>query len=396
MTALLIIIYISFISLGLPDALLGAAWPVMSVDIGAPLSLAGILSMIVAGGTIVSSLMSERIIRRFGTGLVTAVSVLLTAIALLGFTLLPHFWFMCLMAVPLGLGAGSVDTALNNFVALHYKARHMNWLHCFWGIGATVGPLIMSAFLVMQGGWKWGYGTIGLIQVLLVVVLFIFLPLWKRAAGGTAGNETAVEQLPTMRQTLRTPGVRFAMISFFAYCALELTTGLWGSSYLVLFKGISAETAARWISFYYLGITAGRFVTGFLSIKLSNATMIRLGMGIIAAGLIAVLLPFGNVLLQVGFVLIGLGCAPIFPGMLHETPVRFGSSLSQRLVGLQMASAYAGSTFMPLLFGAIAQYISITIFPYFLVAMLGLMAISSIFVDRSVARGRQAANASVQ
>ena len=248
----------------------------------------------------------------------------------------------------------------------------------------------MSAFLVMQGGWRWGYVTIGLIQALLVVVLFISLPLWKKAAGSTANSEKAAEPLPTMRQTLRTPGVRFAMISFFAYCALELTTGLWGSSYLVIYKGIPAETAARWISFYYLGITAGRFVTGFLSIKLNNNTMIRLGLGIIATGLTAVLLPLGNVPLQIGFVLVGLGCAPIFPGMLHETPVRFGAALSQRLIGLQMASAYAGSTFMPLLFGAIAQYVNIALFPYYLLAMLALMIVSSVFVDRGVARGRQA------
>ncbi len=386
MTALLVIIYISFISLGLPDALLGAAWPVMSADLGASLSLAGVLSMIVAGGTIVSSLMSERVIRRFGTGRVTAFSVLLTAIALLGFSLLPRFWMMCLMAVPLGLGAGSVDTALNNFVALHYKARHMNWLHCFWGVGATVGPMIMSAYLAIKGGWKLGYGTIGLIQVVLVVVLFASLPLWKRAARGEAESEQSAQPMPTMRQTLRTPGVRFAMLSFFAYCALELTTGLWGSSFLVIVKGVTAEAAARWISFYYLGITAGRFATGFLSFKLSNNAMIRLGLGIIALGLLAVLLPLGNVLLQIGFVLIGLGCAPIFPGMLHETPVRFGTGLSQRLIGLQMASAYVGSTFMPLLFGAIAQYVTINLFPYYLLAMLALMAVSNLLVNRSVAR----------
>jgi len=396
MTALLIIIYISFISLGLPDALLGAAWPVMSVDLGAPLSLAGVLSMIVAGGTIVSSLLSERVIRRFGAGRVTAFSVLLTAVALLGFTLLPRFWFMCILAVPLGLGAGSVDTALNNFVALHYKARHMNWLHCFWGLGATVGPMIMSAFLMIQGGWRWGYGTIGLIQALLVVVLFISLPLWKRAAGGTADNHPTAEPLPSMRQTLRTPGVRFAMLSFFAYCAVEITTGLWGSSYLVIFKGIPAETAARWISYYYLGITVGRFVSGFLSIKLSNNTMIRLGLGITGIGIIAVLLPLNYALLQIGFVLMGLGCAPIFPGMIHETPVRFGAALSQRLIGLQMASAYVGSTFMPLLFGAIAQYINISLFPYYLLAMLALMIVSAIFVDRGVARSRQTLDASAQ
>jgi fucose permease len=293
---------------------------------------------------------------------------------------------MCLLAVPLGLGAGSVDTALNNFVALHYKVRHMNWLHCFWGVGATVGPIIMSAFLATKGGWRMGYGTIGLIQTVLVVVLFATLPLWKRAEDGQSESGQASQALPTMRETLRTPGVRSAMLGFFAYCALELTTGLWGSSYLVIVKGISAETAAQWISFYYFGITAGRFATGFLSFKLCNNTIIRLGMGLIAAGLAAVLLPFGNIFLQIGFALIGIGCAPIFPGMIHETPLRFGSSLSQRLIGLQMASAYAGSTFMPLLFGAIAQAVNIALLPYFLVAMFGLMVFFSENVNRLVAR----------
>lgn len=388
MTALLVIIYISFISLGLPDALLGAAWPVMSGDLGAPLSLAGMLSMIVAGGTIVSSLMSERVIRRFGTGLVTACSVTMTAIALLGIAISSKLIGLCLFAVPLGLGAGAVDTALNNFVALHYKARHMNWLHCFWGVGATAGPAIMSLFLTMQGGWKLGYGSIGALQVLLVIALFVSLKLWKNATGPIQAAQAELKP-SRFTDTLRTPGVKPTMLCFFAYCALELTTGLWGSSYLVNAKGIPAASAAQWISYFYLGITAGRFLSGFLSMRLKNTAMIGIGMAVIGVGLVLVLLPFHPVFLQIGLALTGLGCAPIFPAMLHETPRRFGAALSQRLIGLQMASAYLGSTLAPLVFSAIVQYVDIALFPYYLVLMLGLMAVSSKRVDRTVTQNRQ-------
>lgn len=386
MTALLVIIYMSFISLGLPDALLGAAWPVMSVDLGAPLSLAGVFSMVIAGGTIVSSLLSDRVIRRFGTGPVTAFSVMLTALALLGIALFHSIIWMFVLAIPLGLGAGSVDTALNNFVALHYKAKHMNWLHCFWGVGATVGPVIMAAYLARQGGWKLGFGTIGLIQAGLVVLLFATLPLWRKAVNR---DEHTEEQHFSVKlfAAVKTPGVKSAMLVFFAYCAFEVTAGLWGSSYLVSVKGLSPETAAQWIALYYFGITAGRFISGFVSMKLANTSMIRLGMAVIGLGLLGILLPFGHVVLQISFVMIGLGCAPIFPSMLHETPTRFGKSVSQKLVGLQMASAYTGSTLMPPIFGAVAQYIDMSLFPFFLLLMLGIMFVLSENLNRAVSKG---------
>ncbi len=390
-TGLLIIIYISFISLGLPDSLLGSAWPAMSADLGAPLSYAGILSMIVAGGTIVSSFSSDRIIRRFGTGPVTAVSVLLTALALLGTSLAPGFWWLCITAVPLGLGAGSVDTALNNFVALHYKARHMNWLHCFWGVGATAGPMIMSFFLLTENGWKPGYGTIGIMQAVLVAALFISLPLWKKAAA--QGTETAAEKpgdRPPLKDILRISGVKPALAAFFFYCALETTTGLWGSSFLVTVKGMSAETAAQWISMFYLGITVGRFACGFISMKLNNKKMIRIGQIIITAGLVLVMLAPGGMILRTGFLLIGMGCAPVFPAMLHETPDRFGKPLSQTLMGLQMGCAYIGSTFMPPLFGAIAQAADISLFPYYLLAALAFMVMAAERINRIMKRRKTA------
>lgn len=388
LTGLLIITYLSFISLGLPDSLLGSAWPAMSADLAVPVSYAGIISMIIAGGTIVSSFMSGRVIRRFGTGLVTAVSVLLTASALLGFAFSPGgFWWLCLMAVPLGLGAGSVDTALNNFVALKYKARHMNWLHCFWGVGATAGPIIMSLFLLQKGGWKLGYGTIGIVQSALVAVLFISLPLWKKAgvAGSTAEADRKAPK-PPLREVFRMPGVKFALLTFFFYCTVETTAGLWGSSYLVASRGLSPEVAAQWISMFYLGITVGRFICGFISMKLNNKTMIRMGQIIVCAGIGFVFLPMGGLFLQVGFMLMGLGCAPVFPAMLHETPERFGKQHSQTLMGMQMACAYIGSTFMPPLFGMVAQYADISLFPYFLLGALALMVVAAENINRIMKR----------
>jgi fucose permease len=394
---LLVIIYLSFISLGLPDSLLGSAWPSMSADMAVPLSYAGILSMTIAGCTIISSFLSDRIIRRLGTGLVTALSVSLTAFALLGVALSPGFWWLCVIAVPLGLGAGSVDTALNNFVALHYKARHMNWLHCFWGVGATLGPVIMSLFLKNANGWKMGYGTIGVVQAVLVAALFLSLPLWKKAAAEHSSSASEIHQ-PRMplREVLKISGVKSALLAFFFYCALETTTGLWGSSYMVSVKGLSAEEAARWISMFYLGITAGRLICGFLSIKLDNKKMIRIGEIVMGAGLAFVFLPAGGWFLQFGFMMLGLGCAPVFPGMLHETPVRFGKGISQTMVGLQMGFAYIGSTFMPALFGAISQNADISLFPYYLLAALALMVFTAENVSRIMRRkAHEAASAGV-
>lgn len=282
------------------------------------------------------------------------------------------------MAIPLGLGAGSVDTALNNFVALKYKARHMNWLHCFWGIGATAGPMIMSLFLMQKGGWKLGYGTIGIVQAALVAVLFISLPLWKKALAEGKHDETEKRAIrPPLKDLFRIPGVKSALLAFFFYCTIETTTGLWGSSYLVGVRGLSAEAAAQWISLFYLGITVGRFVCGFLSMKLNNKKMIRIGLIIVFTGIGLVFLPLDGIFLQFGFLLLGLGCAPVFPAMLHETPERFGKQMSQTLMGLQMGCAYIGSTFMPPLFGAIAQNAGISLFPlYLLAALVCLVAVA--------------------
>jgi fucose permease len=358
-TFLLIIIYLSFISLGLPDSLLGSAWPSMYNSLNVPLHYAGFISMIISGGTVISSIFSEKIIRRFGTGVVTVSSVLMTAMALIGFSISHVFIALCLFAIPLGLGAGSVDTALNNYVALHYKARHMSWLHCFWGIGASIGPFIMSAFLIRKNSWNLGYGTIGVIQIFLVILLFISLPLWGKKKPEMARENESVK----FTRLFHIVGVKQVLIAFFCYCSIETITGLWGSSYLVTVKNISPETAAQWIALYYIGITSGRFISGFITMKLSNRQMIRLGQIIIACGIIILVSPFGNNILLPGLFIIGLGCAPIYPSLIHETPKNFGKKHSQGIIGIQMASAYIGTTLMPPLFGRIAAQASFNIFP---------------------------------
>ena len=368
---LLPVIYLAFISLGLPDSLLGSAWPSMVGQLGADLSWAGIVSMIISAGTIVSSLCSERLNARLGTGGVTAVSVLLTAAALFGFSTCTRFWQLCVWAVPYGLGAGSVDAALNAYVSLHYKSRHMSWLHCMWGVGASVGPVIMGRALA-GGSWQGGYRIISLIQFGLTAVLLLSLPLWKRPEKTPEGADYTPEHR-TLPQLLRMPGVPQVLLCFFCYCALESTAGMWAASYCTLVRGIDAGTAAGWASTFYLGITIGRGVCGFLTIKINDQNMIRLGQVLIALGVVLVLLPAGQGVLFAGLVTIGLGCAPVYPSIIHETPANFGREVSLAMTGIQMAFAYVGSCLMPPLFGLLAQYVTPALYPWFLAALLALM-----------------------
>lgn len=372
---LLALIYVSFISLGLPDSLLGSAWPQMQESLGVSLSLGGVISFLITASTILSSLMSHRVIQRFGTGGVTMCSVAMTALALLGFSLSNSFFALCLWAIPYGLGAGSVDAALNNFVALHCKAKHMSWLHCFWGIGATGGPYIMGLCLSRGMGWQAGYRTISFLQMALTLILLLSLPLWKKQEQPLSGGETVRPQTPQWGKLLKRPGVKAALTAFFFYSALELTTGLWGSSYMVAVRGISPETAAKWISLFYLGITAGRFFSGFLTLRFSDDTMVRLGEGTAIVGIILLLLPLHNLFLCVGLILTGLGCAPIYPSLLHATPQRFGKSLSQSLMGTQMAISYLGSTTMPPVSGFLSEKISMGLYPVLLLVFALSMTI---------------------
>lgn len=396
-TWFLVIIYLAFISLGLPDSLLGSAWPVIWPDIGSSVGSAGIISMIIAGGTIVSSLASGSMIQRFGTGTITLVSCFLTAGALLGFSMAPSMTWFVVMAIPLGLGAGAVDAALNHYVADNYKAHHMNWLHCFWGVGATMGPIIMSASIADHNSWRPGYTAVAVIQFALVVILLVTLPLWKRVAAkrvhvgqndeshGRLDQDTPAPSrlTPTAKANLfGIRGVKPSLLAFLFYCGVETTVGLWGASYLVGTGNITAEKAALWISLYYGGITIGRLVTGFITLKVSNRWLIRYGQLVTIVGGIILLLPLPISSSLVGIILIGLGLAPIYPGLLHETPARFGRENSARLMGFQMAFAYTGTTTIPPLFGLVTTQFSIGLFPYIVLALLVLMFLSAEIVNR--------------
>lgn len=373
---LLAIIYLSFISLGLPDSLLGSAWPTMYPQLGVPVSYSGIIFMIISVGTIISSLQSDRLTRRLGTGKVTAISVAMTAAALFGFSISHAFWQLCLWAIPYGLGAGSVDASLNNYVALHYESKHMSWLHCMWGVGAASGPYIMGAVITGGGTWNGGYRCIAIIQVVLTAVLLFSLPLWKGRPQVKDETGSVVEaKALSVKQVLKVSGVKNVLVCFFCYCALEQTTGLWASSYLTLYKGVPAETAASFASMFFIGITIGRALNGFLAMKLNDVQMVRMGQVVVACGIVVMLLPLGAAASLAGFVMVGLGCAPIYPCLIHATPTHFGADKSQAIIGIQMACAYVGTSLMPPLFGLIAEHITVSLLPVYLVIILALMVV---------------------
>jgi fucose permease len=370
----------------------------MYSQLGVPPHFAGYISIVICSGTVVSSVLSARLIRRLGTGVVTVVSVSMTAVALIGFSCASAFIVICLCAIPLGLGGGSVDAALNNYVALHYKAKHMSWLHCFWGVGASVGPLIMANHLTHGESWTVGSRTMGVLQLCLAALLFITLPLWRKGAAqngkeahgcGTAENISHTERLsPKLGELFRIAGVKQVLAEFFCSSAIEITTGLWGSSYLALARQTPPETAAQWIALYFMGITAGRFVSGFLTMKLNNRHMIRVGQSVIAFGIALLLLPLERMgigerfVMPPAFFIIGLGCAPVFPSLLHETPENFGRRYSQAIIGLQMACAYIGAMVLPPIFGRIASSIEFGVFPFFIGGSLAALFIMTEALNR--------------
>ena len=383
---LLLIIYLAFISLGLPDSLLGSAWPSMYQDFSVPVSSSGIVFMIISLGTIISSLQSDRLTKRFGTGKITAVSVLMTAAALFGFSISRSFPALCLWAIPYGLGAGSVDASLNNYVALHYASRHMSWLHCMWGVGASLGPYIMGYALTGGYGWSMGYRIIAVFHFLLTAFLFISLSKCKNVNSFDGEQRETTAKALSLGEILRIPGAKEVMVTFFCYCALEQTANLWVSSYLVLQKGITPEQAAGFASLFFVGITAGRFFSGFLTIKIGDTQMIRLGQAIILLGILTLLMPFGLGTSRIGLLLIGLGCAPVYPSIIHSTPASFGADKSQAMIGVQMAFAYVGTCLMPPLFGVIANHITAALFPFYLLIILGVMIFA---YERMLSKVRQ-------
>lgn len=385
---LLLIIYLSFISLGLPDALLGSAWPIMHEELKVPLSYSGSVYMLISCCTILSSLKSESLNRRFGTGKITAFSVLLTALAIFGFSMSRSFYMLLLFAIPYGLGAGSVDAALNHYVALHYSSRHMNWLHCMWGIGASIGPYIMG--FVLQRGYSWskGYLLIGLLQAGLTFLLFLSLGLWKEKEEDMndlvkvemhEGEEG--KKAMSFREILRIPGAKECIASFFFYCAIEQTIGLWSGSFMVYSLRIDAKLAASFVALFYFGITFGRFWAGIFSAKWKDEELILGGIAILFLGIV-LLFPaglfsgkrlFGMELRQIFVVLsllfMGLGCAPIYPAIIHSTPYNFGAENTSALIGKQMASAYIGSLSLPPVFGVLAKNFGTELFPFYAVVL---------------------------
>lgn len=369
---LLSIIYLSFISLGLPDALLGSAWPSMYKEFNVAISYAGIISMIISAGTIISSLQSDRLTKKFGAGKITAFSVAMTAAALFGFSITHSYLFLCVWAIPYGLGAGSVDASLNNYVALHYESKHMSWLHCMWGIGATIGPYIMG-YAITNNNWNAGYRYISIMQIVLTAILFFSLPLWNK--NDKENKEKINTKTLSLIEIIKIKGAKEIMICFFCYCALETTTGLWASSYLNIYKGVDIKTAASFGSLFYIGITIGRAISGFITMKLNDNQMIVLGESLILIGVILMIIPAVNTVSLIGFIITGLGCAPIYPSIIHSTPYNFGAENSQAIIGVQMASAYIGTLAMPPLFGYIANHISISLLPFYLILILALMFI---------------------
>ncbi|MEM6720250.1 MAG: MFS transporter [Bacteroidota bacterium] len=380
----LLIIYLAFISLGLPDCLLGSAWPTMFESLNVPVDYGGIIAMIAAAGTVISSLFSGRLIQRFGTAAITTISAFMTAVGLIGFAYTNNFIFMCLLCVPLGLGAGCIDVALNNYVALHFKASHMNWLHCFWGVGAATGPILMASYLDAGQSWMLGYITVGWIQMSLAVLLLLSIPLWITQQKDKAKDAISKQ---SFKDLLSIPGLKSALVVFFCYCTLEVTFGLWGASYLVFVRDFDAADAATFVAIYYGGITIGRLISGFISLKLNSKTLVKSGHAIIIFGILILLLPFDFTILP-AFFLIGFGCAPIFPSLLHETPQNFGEENSASIIGLQMASAYVGIIIMPFLFGKLASVIGFYSLIWFMVIILGIKIYMNVQLNKRVEQAK--------
>lgn len=383
---LLALIYLAFISLGLPDSLLGAGWPVIHGELGVPVSYMGIVSMVISGGTIVSSLMSDRLTRKFGTRIVTVVSVFLTAAALFGFSFSDRFWMLIVFSVPYGLGAGAIDAALNNYIALHYSARHMSWLHCFWGVGTIVSPFIMS-YALTSSTWNDGYRIVGYVQLGIAALLALTLPVWK-----VNKKQDVVQQKSIgLVGALKIKGVPLILIGFFAYCAAEATAMQWASTYFVEVKHITEERAAQFGSLFYIGITVGRFLSGFVSGKIGDRRMIVIGAAVLTLGIIFLFIPTDVTELSLaGFVIIGFGCAPIYPSIIHSTPANFGAENSGAIIGIQMASAYVGSTFVPPLFGLLGRVLGFSILPAYLLIFVALMLLMTQLTFRVAKRNRLA------
>lgn len=389
MTALLVIIFITFIGVGLPDSVLGTGWPAIYREFNLPVSLAGYISATVSACTIVSSLISSKVINKFGTGVVSAVSTLMTAAALLGYAFSNSAVFFFLLAIPLGLGAGSIDTALNNFVALHYSASKMNFLHCFYGIGVVASPYVMSLALGADDNWRKGYVIIGMIQFGIALIAVLSLPLWEKAKKKDGSDNPTLSKPLTLSQLFKMPDVRMSCFAFFGYCALELCAGSWSSTYFVNIKGLTSDKAAQIAMLFYIGLAGGRFLSGIVARKLGCWKIIGISSLILLVALILFVLPLPVFVAAVALFFIGLGCGPVFPNLTHFTPQNFGEAISQSVIGVQQASSYTGIMLMPWLFGILAQGISTAIFPYYLLLLFAIFALTLFMLKKTVSNQKK-------
>ena len=380
-TLLLIIIYAVFIGLGLPDSVFGSAWPAIYPDIGASISHANYVTMLISLSTVLASVFSTKLINKFGVGLVTAVSVCLTAIALLGFVFATSIWWFCYSAIPLGIGAGAIDSALNNYVATHYKPKHMNFLHGFYGVGVSLSPFIMSFALAKNNDWSLGFEIIFYIQLFLALISCLALPLWKKTSKKQESEQTNPKTL-TLREMLKMPAVTTSWIVYFCSIGLEFTCGIWGCTFLVEAELLSESTAAEILTFYYLGITISRLISGVITSFLSQKKLVYIGYGIVAIALVSLFLPLPPLAKGVSLFLIGFGNGPTFPNLAYLTPVYFGKERSQSVFGTQMATCNLGILIMPPIFGLIADFVSIKLFPIFLSVLYVLMVIFTIIYHK--------------
>lgn len=382
-TILLIVIYIAFIGLGLPDSLFGTAWPAIYGEWGLPFSFGSIITIIITCCTIFSSVMSTRLIARFGTGKVTVVSTALTVLALIGYSFSGNFLTICLLSIPLGLGAGAVDTGLNNYVALHYSSAQMSLLHCFFGVGISISPYVMSQFIGTAAGWRGGYRFTFFIQLTIALILVFTLPLWKKVSENAAQEETPVKIL-SIRELVRIPGVKTMWLLFIISCAIEYTAGCWGSTYLVERKGISADHAAEIVLFYYIGMTVGRLLSGILATKLTCWQIIRIGMAVLGVAVILLLLPVPTTIITIGLFLIGLGNGPMFPNFTYLAPLNFGKDISQSVIGTQMAASSVGIMVVPAICGILGQAFGMGVFPIYLGLLFVLMVLGIVSIQNTM------------
>lgn len=378
-TLLLIVIFIDFIGLGIPDSLFGAAWPAINSDFGLPISAANAVTVTMTVCSIISSLMSAKLTEKFSTSKIAAVSTALTAVGLFGFSISKNIYMMFFFTLFLGFGAGAIDAVLNNYVAVHYRASHMNFLHCFYGIGVTLSPYLMSLALKNRS-WQSGYHLAFIIQLVISIIAFASLPLWQKNGRLSESSDEKSEksEKSSFAELIKLPGIKSTWLVFFGSCALEYVGGTWSSSFLVNSRGITVDRAALFVTVYYGGIAFGRFLSGIFSSKLKPQQIILIGTILIIPAIVLVSQPFIPNLIAVGMFLIGLGNGPLYPNMVHLTPIRFGAQRSQAVMGSQMAAAYIGILSMPTLTGFLAQKFSTDIFPYCLAVLYGIMLFSLI------------------